>query len=170
VNRLLTAVRMSGAEYDAGCARLAEAAYAGVAPTTVARARQSFETMRSTTGLHRLGIVGDGMFRGFVAATAIGQSRDGSGHACQVWWLGVGPGDRRRGIGRQLMEVLESHARREAVDHLWLWTWQRAGEAMAFYEEIGWKRTQRVVVELMGDARGPLEVRWVYRLDLGGSQ
>ena len=153
---------LPGTGFDDDCARIAEAAYQGLDGTTAVRARDSFQRMRVTSGLHRMGAFAHGELRGFIAAT----TNSDSPLAWQVWWLAVQTGDRRRGLGTQLIRDLEADARKAGVVQLWLWTWQTAEAAMALYDAVGWQKCERVVVELEGDARGPLQSRWVYRREI----
>lgn len=55
----------------------------------------------------------------------------------------VHPARRRRGIGRELMAVLESRAARRGFQEAWLDTATNQPEAMAFYESLGYIEVAR---------------------------
>lgn len=61
------------------------------------------------------------------------------GRAGLLGSLAVSPDLRGRGIGRRLVDELESHARRRGVGELWLLTTTAAD----FFERLGYARTER---------------------------
>lgn len=68
---------------------------------------------------------------------------DGVENVCDLEWIGVEPGMRRRGVGRALMEGVEGWSREQSGLKLMLEV--RAGNATAqrLYAESGWVETGR---------------------------
>ena len=55
-----------------------------------------------------------------------------------LWFLYISPPARRRGIGRQLLEKVESHGRTRGASHVWLETSNVNVPGIAAYERLGY--------------------------------
>mgnify|MGYP006271296899 CR=1 FL=1 len=85
------------------------------------------------------------------ALSWIGRGQDGEVIAAltaEVLWdwlyideIWVDAGRRGAGLGRQLMQRVESHARREALQGIWLWT--QSWQAEDFYRRLGYREFTR---------------------------
>ena len=89
-------------------------------------------SQRMANGDHVL-VAEDG---GQIAGTATGIEEHESLHVCSV---AVHPNWQGRGIGRQLMEVLEDIARQRKCHKLWLQTAWAMTEAIALYKKVGYQ-------------------------------
>jgi len=74
---------------------------------------------------------------GQITGTATGLEEHQALHVCSV---AVHPEWQGRGIGRQLMEVLEDIARRRGCYKLWLQTAWAMTEAIALYKRLGYQQ------------------------------
>jgi ribosomal protein S18 acetylase RimI-like enzyme len=77
-----------------------------------------------------------GIIEGKVAATAMGGYE---GHRGWVNYLGVDPIHRKKGLGRQIMKVLEEKLLERGCPKLNLQVRTTNTEAIKFYERIGYK-------------------------------
>ena len=78
-----------------------------------------------------------------------------------AWIGGVGvvPAERRRGVGRALMEAVHAEARVRGVQRVWLEVIVENTQAIALYEELGYARVRDVDVWSLPGADGePAEV------------
>ena len=77
---------------------------------------------------------------GVVAALMLLDERD----LTRVLSIGVNPRHRRLGIGRALMEVAEDEARRKRTGEVRLEVNTKNGDAISFYEALGYERLGRL--------------------------
>jgi ribosomal protein S18 acetylase RimI-like enzyme len=80
-----------------------------------------------------------GLIDGKVVATAMGGY---DGHRGWVYYLGVDPSHRHKGLGRQMMAVIEEKLIERGCPKLNLQVLVNNPEAMRFYERIGYKRDE----------------------------
>ena len=107
-------------------------------------------------------------FLGIATAQGVLAHRDGTlagfavgyltrGHTAHVVTLDVGPGERRRGLGKALLEtLLERLARAGAIEARLEVSTENTG-AIAFYEKLGF-RVRRPLPDYYGPGRGGLEM------------
>lgn len=155
-------VDASDPDWDHALATMAVPAYRDLSGDDSDQVLRSFAVMRDSGPLIRLAGMRSGQAVGFVAAVPEPVAVDPQMPSWQVWWLAVSQTERRQGAASRMFAELETRARAQGVGRLWLWSWATATGAPAFYATAGWDPIRRVIIELHGDARGPLESRWIY--------
>jgi ribosomal protein S18 acetylase RimI-like enzyme len=82
-----------------------------------------------------------GFIDGKLVATAMGGYE---GHRGWVYYLGVDPSHRKKGLGRQMMAAIEEKLVAKGCPKINLQVLADNTEAMEFYENIGYKRDEVV--------------------------
>ncbi|HET9241877.1 MAG TPA: GNAT family N-acetyltransferase [Gaiella sp.] len=70
--------------------------------------------------------------------------------------IGVVPDERRRGVGRLLMEAVHDQARARAIERVWLEVIVENAPAVTLYETLGYRRVRDVEVWSVPGAPGPV--------------
>ena len=91
------------------------------------------------------------------------------GHRGAIYYLGVDPDARRRGIGRRLVEAAEDWVRARGVPKINLLVRKENAGVLAFYEALGWRDTQTVCLyRSLDPEKAEIEARqkaeWAARL------
>ena len=76
------------------------------------------------------------------------------GRDAWIGGLGVVPSERRRGVGRLLMEVVHEQARARGVERIWLEVIVENTEAVALYEQLGYEHVRELEVWSLPGAKG----------------
>ena len=90
-------------------------------------------------------------------ASAHGRDVDGT-RGLELKKLYVHPDERRQGLARRLVDLVEVQARDEGHPRVYLWSDTRFVEAHAFYERLGYVRSGRV--RSLGDVSATLEFHY----------
>ncbi|KPF69920.1 hypothetical protein IP84_03275 [beta proteobacterium AAP99] len=72
-------------------------------------------------------------------STAISKAGDTGHQGCELVRLYVQPNQKRRGVGRALMQVAAQRSRIAGADTVWLTAWAENHRARAFYTAIGYQ-------------------------------
>ena len=122
------------------CARWLVEAFGDVLETTIEAEQRSLETFTSDPSQQSAVVAkSDGILAG---TCLLVQSELKPCHPVSPWLAGlyVAPEHRRQGVGRVLVRAIEDQARQRGRCHLYLY----AGNAIEYYEQLGWSVTDRI--------------------------